>query len=330
MKQLVTGANGHLGNNILRYLLSQNISAIAGVRNVNHLEPFAGLNAEIRQIDLLDRQSIEKALEGVDVLYQAAAVFKRWAKNPKKEIIDANIEGTRNIIEIAAKKGVKKIVYISSLASVNRQINPFDGTTWNPTGKEEPYIYSKTEAEKLAHQLGHKYDLDITFILPSLILGPHFYTGTPSIDVFKSTFGKQLKYLPDFKFLMVDVRDVAKACHNASIHGKSFERYVTSYEKTVSIADLFIHLQKHYPDKNYLTPKPITKGKLLFLASLSEIVSKITNKPPLMTRAVVLQYSEAKFEQVDISKAKSDLTFTLTDIEQSIQDTYSFIESLKE
>lgn len=66
---LVTGANGHLGNNVVR----------ASVRNPNNREPFTGLNCEIVQADLTDKPSLLKAMEGVDTLYQVAAVFKHWA-----------------------------------------------------------------------------------------------------------------------------------------------------------------------------------------------------------------------------------------------------------
>jgi uncharacterized protein YbjT (DUF2867 family) len=93
---LVTGANGHLGNNLVRALLDKREKVRASVRNVNYLEPFEGLDCEEVYADLLDRESISKATKGVDTLYQVAAVYKIWAKNPEEEILRVNPEGIKN------------------------------------------------------------------------------------------------------------------------------------------------------------------------------------------------------------------------------------------
>src|SRR5690606_32391801 len=112
---LVTGANGHLGNNVVRALLAQGETHVrASVRNPQVKAPFAGLDCEVVAADLMDKESLRRALKGVDTLYQVAAVFKHWARNPQRDIIDPTVQGTRNIMEAAAEQGVNKIVYVSS------------------------------------------------------------------------------------------------------------------------------------------------------------------------------------------------------------------------
>ena len=71
---LVIGANGHLGNNLVRLLLKKGEKVQASVRKINYKEPFNGLDCEIVYANLLDKDSILKAMEGVDTLYVAAAV----------------------------------------------------------------------------------------------------------------------------------------------------------------------------------------------------------------------------------------------------------------
>lgn len=68
------------------------------------------LNCEISHCDFLSPESLEGgALAGVEVLYHVAAVFKHWAQDEeKKEIVEPNIIGTRNILQAAHKAGVKK------------------------------------------------------------------------------------------------------------------------------------------------------------------------------------------------------------------------------
>ena len=80
---LVTGANGHLGNNLVRALLEKGERVRASVRNPNNSVPFEGLDCEIVQADLMNKVSLTRALDGVDTLYQVAAVFKHWARDPR-------------------------------------------------------------------------------------------------------------------------------------------------------------------------------------------------------------------------------------------------------
>src|SRR5215467_14144582 len=121
---LATGANGHLGNNLVRLLINKGIPVRASVRNIRNKEAFSGLNCEVVQADITDKQSLIRALEGVETFYAVGAVFKLWARDPKKEIYDVNLAGTKNIVEAAKEAGVKRIVYISSIAALNYQKLP--------------------------------------------------------------------------------------------------------------------------------------------------------------------------------------------------------------
>jgi len=78
---LVTGANGHLGNNLVRLLISKGIPVRASVRNIKNKEPFVGLNCEVVQSDISDKKSLVNALQGVETFYAVGAVFKLWAKD---------------------------------------------------------------------------------------------------------------------------------------------------------------------------------------------------------------------------------------------------------
>ena len=71
---LVTGANGHLGNNLVRALLDKKWTVRAGVRNLENTQPFVGLDCELVYAELQDKEAMVNALKGVDVLFQVAAV----------------------------------------------------------------------------------------------------------------------------------------------------------------------------------------------------------------------------------------------------------------
>ncbi|WP_220388784.1 NAD(P)H-binding protein [[Flexibacter] sp. ATCC 35208] len=136
---LVSGANGHLGNNLVRLLIKKGIPVRATVRNINNKLPFHGLDCEVVQADITNKASFVKALQGVETFYAVSASFKLWAKDPKKEIYDVNMNGTRNTIEAAAAAGVKRIIYVSSIAALNYSI-----LSWYEGRKPEPH-QEKTE-----------------------------------------------------------------------------------------------------------------------------------------------------------------------------------------
>ena len=93
---LVTGANGHLGNNLVRLLISKGYQVRASVRNIKNRKPFEGLDCEVVQADITDKSSMIQALRGVDTFYAVGAVFKLWAKNPQKEIYDRSSRRSRS------------------------------------------------------------------------------------------------------------------------------------------------------------------------------------------------------------------------------------------
>lgn len=117
---MVSRANGHLGNNLVRFLIGKGIPVRASVRNLHNKAPFAGLDCEVVLADITDKASFVKALQGVETFYEVGASFKLWAKDPKKEIYDVNMTGTKNTIEAAAEAGVKRIVYVSSIAALQK------------------------------------------------------------------------------------------------------------------------------------------------------------------------------------------------------------------
>ncbi len=130
---LVTGANGLLGNTLVRELINLGENVRASVRDIHNKKPFEGLDCEVVYADILDKKSLIEAMQGVGILYHVAAVFKHWSEDPEKEIIEANLTGTRNVLEAAAESGVKKVVYVSSMAALDRTKTPMNEKSWGTT-----------------------------------------------------------------------------------------------------------------------------------------------------------------------------------------------------
>ncbi|WP_455143072.1 NmrA family NAD(P)-binding protein, partial [Candidatus Hodarchaeum mangrovi] len=89
-KVLVTGATGHLGFTLVKELLKRNYTVRAGVRdsqNTQRNNHLLDLGIEIVDADLMKPETLRKAVEGVDGIFQVAAVFALKAKDPQSDII---------------------------------------------------------------------------------------------------------------------------------------------------------------------------------------------------------------------------------------------------
>jgi dihydroflavonol-4-reductase len=308
MKNLsfVLGASGHLGNNLVRELLKEGHSVRASVRDLSNTAPFKGLDCEIVKADLMDKSSLIAAMNGADVLYLVAAVYQQWAVDVEKEIINVNIQGTRNAIEAAAESGVKKVVYISTSLAADHDKDPIDADGWN-SSTADPYRMSKTAAEKLAWRLAKQHHLWMVSILPSALVGPHCYGHmTPSMGFLSNVMKNKIPIDPNFYFNYVDVRDVARYIRIAAEKGKSGERYLLSQESSISSTDVFRLAQSINQDVEI--PKKVPYAMMLMVANMMKLKSKLTKRQPLMLPHQIKSFYKAD-KRYDTSKAIRDLGF---------------------
>jgi dihydroflavonol-4-reductase len=197
--------------------------------------------------DLSALNSLTKALKSVDVLFQVAAVFKHWSKNSQKDIIQANITITQNIIEASARNHVKKIIYVSSMAALDHTSHPMTAEGWNQDNSN-PYYRAKTESEQLAFELANRYGIPIVSVLPSAIIGPNCFRAlTPTMDALKAILKNQLPFDPDFTINYVYVDDVVDGMIAAMEKGKVGQRYILGNEDDSSLSEAFQVAHEHYP-----------------------------------------------------------------------------------
>jgi len=103
---LVTGANGHVGTNICRLLVERREPVRAMIRPSADPKLLETMNVEIVRGDIMDEASTAAAVAGCGRVYHTAAGFLMWAKDPERDIIRPSVEGTRIVLEAAAKVGV--------------------------------------------------------------------------------------------------------------------------------------------------------------------------------------------------------------------------------
>jgi len=319
---LVTGANGHLGNNLVRELLKQGYIVKGSVRNLENKKPFEGLSCELIYADIQDKNSLEKAFKGVEILFHVAAVFKHWSKNPEKDILDANLNGTQNVLDAAAKCGVKKIIYVSSIAALDHNTLPMNEKSW---GSHFPNLYfkAKNDSEKLAWKLARKLSLNMITVLPSGMIGPEIFDKmAPAMNLINNMVRNQLSFDPQYYINYVHVKDVAKGMILAEQNGKMGERYILGSEYSVSTSEVIQMAKSMYP--SIRVPKKASKIFQLFLASVMKISSNITGNPPLLIKGNIHHYYKKK-ENLDIRKSQKEIGYNPMKPEIALKETIEYL-----
>jgi dihydroflavonol-4-reductase len=319
---LVIGAAGHLGNNLVRGLLERGERVRASVRDTANRRPFEGLNCELIGADILKRETLPPAMEGADVLYIAAAAYKSWAVDVKREIIDVNIEGTKNILEAAAASGIKKTVYVSTTFTLDHHRAPMDETGWGDGGSD-PYRYSKTIAEKTAWEFAERHGLSMVSVLPSGMVGPNSWGHlTPTMEVLHKVLNNQLPFDPGFSFSFVDVRDVCDAMIAAAERGRNGRRYILAQELPMTSTELFELAHSLYPSVRI--PPRAPYALMYVAAALMEWVGGITKKKPLMLRSQVEYFHTGDF-RFNVSKARKELGFIPRPARDAVRDALAYL-----
>lgn len=323
---LVTGGNGHLGNNLIRLLLSKGIRVKTTVRNLDNTKPFEGLDCEIVSADITDKASLRKAFVGVTNVYAVAANFNMWAKNPKKEIYDTNIIGTQNVFDVAKEVGVKNIVYVSSVASLDFTKLPANVNNGYNSDRRNWYYNSKNDSDKLALELGKKYGIRTILVLPSAMIGGKAFKLSYSNNLVLKVLKGEIPVDTGITLNWIDVNDVTKAMYNAMLKGKNYQRYILANEKHTSLQETVAIAAKLYPELKLKIPKKVPKSVLYCIATLMEPASKITQKEPQLQRHY-LDMFYGLHQDYNIDSSKKDLDFKPKSSEKALQDALIYLRN---
>lgn len=210
---LVTGGTGFLGGYILLHLLEKGYTVKALRRSQNlpvHIPPASLEKVEWIEGDILDLVSLQDAMLGVDCVIHSAAVVS-FAKKDKERMMKINVEGTANVVNMALDGGVRKLVYISSVAALGRTLHGetvSEEKKWEENKLTTNYAKSKNKAE-LEVWRGMAEGLDAVILNPSTILGFGDWS-TGSSAIFKNVY-KEFPWYSKGMNGFVDVEDVARA-----------------------------------------------------------------------------------------------------------------------
>jgi dihydroflavonol-4-reductase len=282
LRVLVTGASGFVGSAVVKAALARGYRVRAMVRATSPRENLNGLDIEVVEGDMRDPASMDRALEGIEVLFHVAADYRLWAPDPR-DIMRSNADGTRVTMEAALRRKVERIVYTSSVATlrVKGASAPVDETS--PNEEQHTigvYKRSKVAAERIVEKLVAEQGLPAVIVNPSTPIGPRDIRPTPTGRIIVEAALGKIPAFVDTGLNLVHVDDCAQGHLLALDRGKIGERYILGGDD-VLLRDMLASIARLCGRKAPSVTLP--RWPLYPLALAAQGVAKFTGKEPFVT-----------------------------------------------
>lgn len=320
----VTGSTGLLGNNLVRALSAAGwrVRALARSRAKAEAQLAGVPNVEIVVGDMSDVAAFAPALGGVDVLFHTAAHFRDSYKGGDhwSQLHRINVLGTRDLMEAAYARGVRRMVHTSSIAVLDGPRGAtMDETMLRRLPEKDAYYRSKVLSDhEVIASLDRHPDFHAVFVLPGWMHGPGDVGPTQAGQTVMDFVNRKLPGIVPATFAFVDARDVAQAQITAAERGRRGERYLAA-GRHMTIAQLFERLQA-------VTGVPAPRGRipawqLYGIAAVSETVSRLSGRPALLSWAAVqVMMQERDRSRFDHAKSERELGISFRPVEETLTD----------
>jgi len=324
----VTGATGYISVHLIERLLakSHRVRGTARTPESSVAEALQGLPHAVDQLelvhaDLLEPHSFDEAVQGCDTVFHVASPYVLTVADPANDLLAPAVEGTINVLGAClTSPAVKRVVLTSSVAAI---VGSPDGRLlteddWNTDSAldNNPYSYSKTQAERAAWDFmeEHQPDFDLVVINPSAVLGPsHRESVGPSVGLIRDLMTGKIPAVVDIDVSFVDVRDVADAHILAAETPEADGRYIC-VAGVATIREL-VEAIKNAGYTSYRLPR----------FSLESPVGTRIARIAFMTQPPgVRQYLRSaigKRLRLDSSKIENDLHIEFRTLDDTLRDT---------
>ncbi len=318
MRVFVTGGTGFVGKPTVRRLVEGGHEVRCLVRRASNTSELQELGCELSYGDVTDKASVLEGMRGCEWVVHLANVYSFW--EPDKSVYRrVNIEGTRNVMEVALEAEISKVVHVSTLAvwGKPREI-PYDEEA--PVGPVRFSEYAKTkyEGDLAVWKLHRERGLPVVVLYPGSVLG----AGDPK------SVGQYIKDLiegrvpamvfEDAAATFVHVKDVAEAIVRAlEKEGNVGEKYLvgghtlTGGEITRMVCEI-----SGAPLPKMRLPDSLLMAMAVPLTKLADL----TGKPPFLGLSVDDVRSSKEGAVFDGSKAQRELGLAYTPIREAIEE----------
>ncbi len=320
----MTGGTGFIGSHLVEALLQRGVEVRCLVRKKGDLKWLTKLRIEAVSGDCSDSASLEEAVREVDQIFHLAGITKAVEENTYFEV---NAFGTENLIRACLKNNprIQKFIYLSSQAAA--------GPCRNGNQKRETDSCEPVSAYGRSKRRGEELVLAFAREIPLLILRPCAVYGPRERDVY--TFFKLLSrrikpclYGEDQHMSLCYVEDVIQAILLAAQSGESSgEIFFVSDGQAYPMEEVGNVFAQVMGVNAF--PIRIPEWAMMGVASFSEYFSKLSRRPPLLSRGKVEEILQKNWV-CDITKARTALGFEpRIPLKQGAELTYQWYKKEK-
>ena len=316
---LLTGANGHLGANLLRRLLNGADIRVL-LRPDSDNSTVDGLNVERVFGDLRQPSSLIAATRGVTAIYHCAAQVST-VSGGEQQIFENNVLGTRNLLRAAQENGVRRVVVSGSLSAVgHRDDGPTDETEpFNPFERHLPYAVSKAAVEHECLKAVAN-GLDVVTAVSCAIIGPHDFKPSRMGEVLCKYANGQLRAYVPGGFEFVAARDIVEGHILAMNKGRAGQKYIFSTQ--FMTFDQLFDLYRDITGRS--KPRRLSPVVMAAVAEIGDFVYRrfLSGRRQLLTPAAIRILRLNR--RADTGKAQRELGYRPTSIAQALREAYEW------
>jgi nucleoside-diphosphate-sugar epimerase len=324
---LITGSTGYIGSKLTQKLAAEGKKISLLLRKDPTIESFNATSIDIKKGDITDIESLREAMKDVDQVYHLAAYARAYSKDPSI-YFQVNVEGTRNVLQAALEKGVKKVVYTSTAAVLGPS---GDGAQNENSPKLAPYFnpyeISKGESEKVVGEYFQK-GLNTVIVNPARVYGPGLESGSnPFTKIISLYMEGKWKAIPGDgnqigSYCYID--DIVDGHMKAMEKGRAGERYLLGGDN-VTLNNFFNTIReasgKDYPLRH------VPFGLLVAGSWLEVAKAKLFGGEPRISPDWAAKYK--LHWKLDSSKAQRELGYNIRPLREGIQSTVDWLLSRK-
>ena len=315
-KAFVTGANGFLGANLVRELVSTGWVVTAFHRASSDLWRLKGLDIHLAEGSFQNPASVEGSLpENIDAVFHLAARVSFWRGDDQLMERD-NVEATRTIVNAAILRKVRRFIHTSTVSAYGFSDSRVD-ESFPKDGIKSGLGYMRTKA--LAESVvldGMTRGLDAVILNPANVLGPldseHWGTSMQKVKEGK------MPAAPPGSSSFAHVTEVAKAHISAVQSGKKGENYILA-GTDASYLDVFVIMEEILGVRHKIKAAP--KMALKSYGLVSQLISNFTRRAPYVTPELVRWLSSGM--SYDSRKAIAELGYQPKTIQQMLKDCWA-------
>jgi nucleoside-diphosphate-sugar epimerase len=267
---------------------------------------------------ITDAPSLDAAIPpGIDTVFHVAGNTNMWRGGNAEQTRD-NVDGTRNLVEAALAKGVRRLVVTSSISAYG----PVDGEITEETpslaqSSRVNYQRTKWQAQEIARAAVSR-GLEVVIMQPGAIMGP-YDIGTWS-RLFVMVKEAKLPGVPPSLLTFTHVREVVAAHIVAADKGENGGSYLLGGEnKTMMelVQEVAALVGKPVPAKE------TSLGVLRAIAVLGDFASRFTGKPPPITSEMTDLMSRRV--STGSAKAQRELGYRVVGLKDMVKDCYDWM-----